>query len=306
MSSFNKIVPRANGYAKITVVAGGNGATASPGSSLLENGGNFISPGYYNNGLSDTFTVSVQNRTNAHNLYYVITGVGAVHSRFYQSRLSSTYYTNPDGSSGNVNSLSGGLGRGTNTAFNKQCCIDTTNSNTLDTSEITTFAIEVRDGSTTGPVLATSQTISVYRWRFNIDVFNDTTGLYQAATYTYPLETQPGNVNQNRNIYCRVNLPSRTAYFNQSLFSPNPGFCYIENPASGTSAATTNDAGLFMNAQGFWENGTDFGHIWYANAIYKDATTEAIEYFRFAFYWPNNGGVKYSHSNDMAIAANTT
>lgn len=255
------------------------------------------------------FNITVNNRTNGKELFWVITGAGAEASRFYNSSLSSLYYVNPyTGSNSSTHPLWGSHGTGVGSqTIQKYTCASTTNSNPGASFTTTSFAIEIRVGSQTGTLLATSQTITAYRWAFWIETWDDVASVYKAAGvgYTYPAESAIGAPANNRNVYCRVNTPDNTVYNLQSLFTSN-GYTQMVTGAAGT--ATTPGTDYWSGSMSFinwYDLPTAYTRPVYSNAIYKDGVTEGAETFRFSFVWPN-GGTTWAYGPDNTIAANTT
>jgi hypothetical protein len=64
-----------------------------------------------------------------------------------------------------------------------------------------------------------------------------------------------------------------------------------------------------MSWNGVWNDGPTFNYHWFGSAVYKDNTTEPIEYFRLQLQYTSptgiSPGVPWTISQDHAIAANT-
>lgn len=267
--------------------------------------------GYY----TDDFTISISGRTNGEDLYYEITGPGAVTARFYQSStgrsgVQGSWSINPDGSSATVTTLTGRIGNIHSTSWTKAAFASPTTSNTNDSATSTTFSINIRTrNATTGTILATSPTITCYRFRFVIDAYVDgSAGVYQNATTTIPSET--GTTPNSRNYYCRILLPLNTVYNVLNLFNniANNGVVQVVAPSTGTAATPGSDLNTFMSWNGWWDA---YGgqYIWAAGGVQRDAITEPIEYFRYQLNWTAYYGLQangWTVSQDHAIAANTT
>ena len=266
--------------------------------------------GYY----GDQFTISINGRSNGENLYWQITGAGAEQARFFQSLTnrsgtSSGWYTNPDGSQSTTDSLTGRIGNLYNTNWTKAVYANPTSSNTNDSATSTTFSINIRkDNATTGTIVATSSTITCYKFRFVIDAYVDgSAGVYQNATTTIPAET--GTTSSSRNFYCRLLLPLNTVYNVNNLFSnlSNNGTILVVAPSSGTAATPGSDLNSFMSWNGWWD--AVGGQYWWAGGgVQKDNITEPIEYFRYQLNWTAYYGLSstWTVSQNHAIAANTT
>ncbi len=312
MGSISKPGVKHNPYATITLgrtVVAENGGLfpASQGFQNLFDANN--ESGYY----SDKIPITVFARTNGEEIYWQITGSGAEQARFYQSGRSNAanaWYTNPDGSTSTTDSLTGRIGR-QGATFTKAVYANTTTSNTSDTATNTTFSINIRTrNATTGNIIATSSTVTCYKFRFVIDIFNETAGVYQNASWTIPTETNPSNPSAGRNYYCRVLLPLNTVYSTANLFYnfQNWGTMELATPSTGTAITPGTDLTYYMTFNGFWDS---YGglYMWFAAGVGRDGTTEGIEYFRFKMNWNSNAynisGV-WSYSQNHAIAANTT
>ena len=265
--------------------------------------------GYY----TDAFTIGIIGRTNGEDLYWQITGTGAEQARFYQgsrSQASTSYYTNPDGSTSTTDSLTGRIGRTQNASWTKGCYASTTTSNTNDAATTTTFSVNIRlRNATTGTILATTPTITVYKFRFVIDAYVDgSASVYQNATTTIPAET--GTTASSRNFYCRVLLPLNTIYNVLNLFGniANTGTIQVIAPSSGTAATPGSDLNVYMSWNGWWD-AVGGQYVWAGGGVSRDFTTEAIEYFRYQLNWTSYYGISASGwtvSQNHAIAANTT
>lgn len=271
--------------------------------------------GYY----TDDFTIIISGRTNGEDLYWQITGTGAEQDRFYQSATSrstsygytSNWFLNPDGTSSTTSSLTGRIGRLYSTGWTKAVFANPTLSNTNDNATSTTFSINIRRGNaTSGTILATSPTITCYKFRFVIDAYVDgSQGVYQNSTFTIPAET--GTTPSSRNFYCRMQLPTNTVFNTLNLFNniANQGNIEVIGPSTGTSVTPGSDLNSFMSWIGWWDyQGGDY--VYAAGGVQKDNVTEVIEYFRWRFNWTNpyTGLFAYGWtvSQNHAIAANTT
>ncbi len=291
---------------------------------IAENGGLFpYNYGFLNlydaNGVNgyytDNFNITISARANGEDLYYEITGAGAENARFYQSStgrsgVASTWYTNPDNSLSTTNSLIGRIGNLSSATWTKAAFANPTSSNTNDSATSTTFSVNLRTrNATTGTILATSATVTCYKFRFVIDAYVDgSNGVYQNATTTIPAET--GTTPTSRNYYCRLLLPVNTVYNVINLFNniANNGVILVISGSTGTSATPGTDLNLTMSWNGWWDA---FGgqYIWAAGGVQKDSITEPIEYFRYQLNWTsyyNLSATGWTVSQNHAIAANTT
>ncbi len=268
--------------------------------------------GYY----TDDFTLTLTARANGEDLYYEITGAGAETARFYQtttgrSGTQTNWYTNPDGSTSTTDSLRGRIGRLSSATWTKAAYANTTSSNTNDTATSTTFSVNIRTrNATTGTILATSSTITCYKFRFVIDIYNETAGVYQNASFTIPGERNPSAPAAGRNYYCRLLLPTNTVYNNNNLFSSfnSYGVIALVASSSGTSITVGSDLTYYMTGNGWWD-AYGGNYLWFAAGVSQDGVTEAIEYFRFKLNWQAYHGLVgdgWTYSQNHAIAANTT
>lgn len=315
MCSLNKPGIKNNPYATVsvnrTVVAENGGLfPAGQGFQNLYDANN--ESGYY----SDKVTITVMSRANGEDLYWEIVGAGAQQDRFYQSGRtygSSAWYTNPDGSTSTTNSLTGRIGPG-GASFTKAVYANVTTSNTNDTATSTTFSINIRKGNaTTGQILATSSTITCYKFRFVIDIYNETLGAYQNASYTLTNETNVASPSggTGRQYYCRLLLPTNTVYNTYNLFYnfPSYGTMEVTTPSTGTAITPGTDTSYYMGANGWWDS-VGGVYLWFQGGLTKDGVTEGVEYFRFKLNWTSSSynvlGVGWTYSPDHGIGANTT
>jgi hypothetical protein len=258
---------------------------------------------------TNIFSVTVNNRTNGKEVFWSISGSGASNERFYNPSMSSTYYINPYNTYNSSSTpLSGSMGKyQSSMTIQKQAVASTLNSNPGAAFTSTSFAVDVRVGSASGTVLASSASVTCHRWAFWIETYDDVASNYKDAGvgYTYPAESAIGAPANNRNVYCRVNTPDVTVYNLQSLFSGN-GYAQMVQGAAGT--ATTPSIDYFsgpMNLISWYDYPTAYSRPVYSNAIYKDGVTEGAETFRFSFVWPNSG-TTWAYGPDNTIAANST
>ena len=309
MCSLNKPGIKHNDYATVTV------NTPTQANVVAEFPTQYSMSGYvYNHPTtfqpySNIFSITVNNRTNGKELFWTISGAGADPNRFYNVFMNSQYYVNPyTGSNSSSNPLYGSHGKtpGVQT-IQKQVAASTSNSNPGAAFTATSFTVDIRVGSSTGTILASSQAITCHRWAFWIETYDDVAGNYKAAGvgYTYPAESAIGAPANNRNVYCRVNTPDSTIYNLQALFTGN-GYAQMVQGAAGTASTPSVDYYSGPMSQISWfDLPTAYSRPVYSNAIYKDVATEGAETFRYSFIWPN-GGTTWAYGPDNTIAANST
>jgi hypothetical protein len=302
-----------NPYATISV---NRTTVAENGGLVLSGGASFQFDNSRGEYYTDRFTLSVNARANGEDLYYEIVGPGAVESRFWTSGrftgyLAANASTHPDFSTATTtgNILKGRIGRLNTASWEKNVFGSPTTSNTNDTATTTTFSVNLRTrDATTGPLLSTSATVTCYRWRFVIDIYNESTGNYQNASYTGLGEfTTVGTT--SRNYYARLLLPTNTIYNNQSIFGSPNWTIQVTAPSTGTAVTVNTDIASSMSWNGVWNDGPTYNYHWFGSATYKDNTTEPIEYFRLQLQYTSptgiSPGVPWTISQDHAIAANT-
>jgi hypothetical protein len=303
-----------NPYATISV---NRTTVAENGGLVLSGGASFQFDSSRGEYYTDRFTLSVNARANGEDLYYEIVGPGAVESRFWTSGrftgyLAANASTHPDFSTATTtgNILKGRIGRLNTASWEKNVFGSPTTSNTNDTATTTTFSVNLRTrNATTGPLLSTSATVTCYRWRFVIDIYNESTSNYQNASYTGLGEFTTVGTTQ-RNYYARLLLPTNTIYNNQSIFGSPNWTIQVTAPSTGTAVTVSTDIAPSMSWNGVWNDGPTFNYHWFASAVYKDNTTEPIEYFRLQLQYTSptgiSPGVPWTISQDHAIAANTS
>jgi hypothetical protein len=313
MGCISKPGVKHNPYATISV---NRTTVAENGGLVLSGGASFQFDNSRGEYYTDRFTLSVNARANGEDLYYEIVGPGAVESRFWTSGrftgyLAANASTHPDFSTATTtgNILKGRIGRLNTASWEKNVFGSPTTSNTNDTATTTTFSVNLRTrNATTGPLLSTSATVTCYRWRFVIDIYNESTGNYQNASYTGLGEfTTVGTT--SRNYYARLLLPTNTIYNNQSIFGSPNWTIQVTAPSTGTAVTVNTDIAPSMSWNGVWNDGPTFNYHWFGSAVYKDNTTEPIEYFRLQLQYTSptgiSPGVPWTISQDHAIAANT-
>lgn len=300
-----------NPYATISV---NRTTVAENGGLVVPGGGNFQFDNSRGEYYTDRFTLSVNARANGEDLYYEITGAGAAESRFWTSGrftgyLAANASTHPDFSTATTtgNILKGRIGRLNTASWEKNVFGSPITSNTVNTATTTTFSVNLRTrNATNGPLLSTTATVTCYLWRFVIDIYNESTGNYQTASYTGLGEfTTVGTT--SRNYYARLLLPSNTVYNNQNIFGSPNWVIQVTAPSTGTAVTINTDIAPTMSGNGFWDAGT-FNYHWFASATYKDNTTEPIESFRLQLQYSTPTGISsiWTVSQNHSIAANTS
>jgi hypothetical protein len=300
-----------NPYATISV---NRTTVAENGGLVVPGGGNFQFDNSRGEYYTDRFTLSVNARANGEDLYYEITGPGAAESRFWTSGrftgyLAANASTHPDFSTATTtgNILKGRIGRLNTASWEKNVFGSPITSNTVNAATTTTFSVNLRTrNATNGPLLSTTATVTCYLWRFVIDIYNESTGNYQTASYTGLGEfTTVGTT--SRNYYARLLLPSNTVYNNQNIFGSPNWVIQVTGPSTGTAATPNIDIAPTMSWNGVWNDGPTYNYHWFGSATYKDNTTEAIEYFRLQLQYSTPTGISsiWTLSLDHGIAANT-
>ena len=300
-----------NAYATISV---NRTTVAENGGLVLSGGGSFQFDNSRGEYYTDRFTLSVNARANGEDLYYDITGPGAAEARFwtpgrFTGYLAANASTHPDFSTATTtgNILKGRIGRLNTASWEKNVFGSPLLSNTANSATTTTFSVNLRTrNATNGTILSTTPTVTCYLWRFVIDIYNESTGNYQTASYTGLGEfTTTGTT--SRNYYARLLLPTNTIYNNQSIFGSPNWVIQVTGPSTGTAVTNNIDIAPTMSGNGFWDAGT-FNYHWFASATYKDNTTEPIESFRLQLQYSTPTGISsiWTLSQNHSIAANTS